>query len=223
MTVSNLSRPQMPDESMRFCDDTDLGALGFHTEAHDWRLPANLPAKPKGLALSPLKSSLEWIADELPILQYQSDWRVGLIPLLAALLMIAGLALISFRLPITTDSLLLLGTSMLLFLAYATHQLRQNRLIVDQYGVTYQRGTRSSKQQANYASADNRIPERPLAQISWQDLVGIASQRCFMGRVLVLMSRQGVDHRIQIAYLPMQQIDQLTRLLRSQLARRAQD
>lgn len=206
MNAPTLLQPRTTAQTLRFDDDTDLAALGFDTEAHDWRLPANLPTKPKGLALSAVQPSAGWIAQELPILQYQPDWRIWIVPLFSATLMLGCLGLISFRLSISHSILLMLVSLVLILLAWSSYCLRQQRLVVDRQGVSY-------------APASQR---QQTVQISWGDLVGIATERCFAGRTLILMSRHGVDHSIRIAYLPEQKADQLTRLLRHQLARRVQ-
>lgn len=204
MSISSTAGKKITDHLLRFDDETDLAALGLHTEAHDWRLPANLPAKPKGLALSAPKPSATWTEQELPILQYQPDWRVWIVPVFAFSLMLSCLGLISFRLPIANSVLVVLSITMLTILCWSIYNLRQQRLVVDQGGILY-----SSTATAQAA-----------AKIGWDDLVGISNQRCFAGRTLILMSRHGVDHSIRIAYLPAQKADQLTRLLRTQLARR---
>lgn len=193
------------EHCLRFDDDTDLAALGLNTEAHDWRLPANLPAKPKGLTLGGRQASAEWIEQELAILQYRPDWRVWIVPVFAFGLMLSCLSLASLRLSIDHSALLLMTSSMLLILAYTAYTLRQQRLTIDQHGIAYSATT----------DCQNRT------KIGWSDLVGIASERCFAGRTLILMSRNGVDHSIRIAYLPTQQVSQLIRLLRTQLARQA--
>lgn len=203
--------PQQPkhefEHCLRFDDDTDLAALGLNTEAHDWRLPANLPAKPKGLALGSRQTATRWIEQELEILQYRPDWRVWIVPVFAFSLMLSCLSLASLRLSIDNSVLLLMSSSMLLILAYSAYTLRQQRLTIDKHGVAYSATT----------------TRHGRTTIDWPDLVGIASERCFVGRTLILMSRNGVDHSIRIAYLPSQQASQLIRLLRTQLARQAHD
>lgn len=205
MSLSNTAEQHTTAQPVRFDDHTDLAALGWQTEAHDWRLPANLPEKPKGLALIAQRSAVEWMAQELPILQYQPDWRVWIVPIFAFTLMLSCLGLISFRLSMSSTALIVLGAGLMLVLAYSAYRLRQQRLIIDRDGIVY---------------ATDRTP-RPTAQIQWADLVGVASERCFAGRTLIVMSRHGVDHSIRIAYLPDQKADQLTRLLRTQLTRRS--
>lgn len=197
---------RLPENDLKPCilfdDDTDLAALGFSTEAHDWRLPANLPARPQGLALGVRSEPIEWLEQEVAILQYQPDWRVWIVPTLSFGLMLSCLGLISMRLELASGVLIGLAIAILLMLVYTAQLLRQQRLSVDRHGISYA------------ASTAHRI--------RWHDLVGIASERCFAGRTLIFMSRQGVDHSIRIAYLPAQQASQLVRLLRSQLARQAQ-
>lgn len=202
MSLSTQPPKHEIDQCIRFDDDTDLAALGLSTEAHDWRLPANLPAKPKGLALGLYQTSTEWIEQEFAILHYQPDWRVWIVPILAFSLMLSCLSLVSLRLPVANSVLLGLAVTMLLILTYTAQMLRQQRLMVDQHGVAYAAIT--------------------ARHIGWNDLVGITSERCFAGRTLILMSRHGVDHSIRMSYLPAQQANQLTRLLRTQLARRTQ-
>lgn len=203
VTVNRLKPPIADD--LRFDDQTDLTALGIDDEPHDWRLPANLPAKPKGLALGAAQPATTWVTQEVSILQYQPDWRVWIVPMFATILMLGCLGLISFRLPIANSVLLILSLAMLTVLCWSIHGLRQQRLVIDQQGISYGITTE---------------PKSP-AQIGWDDLVGVAQQRCFAGRTLIVMSRHGVDHSIRIAYLPDHTADQLTRLLRTQLARRS--
>jgi len=202
-TAEILKKTQIPDD-LRFDDHTDLTALGIDAEPHDWRLPANLPAKPKGLALGAAPPAAKWIAQEVSILQYQSDWRIWIVPLCSATLMLCCLGLIGFRLSMSSSMLLMLCSLVLTLLGISVYHLRQPRLVVDQHGLSYGITTEPKSQ----------------TQIGWDDLVGITQQRCFAGRTLIAMSRHGVDHSIRIAYLPAQTADQLTRLLRTQLARR---
>jgi len=207
MTTISTAKPLSTD-SLRFDDHTDLTALGIDAEPHDWRLPANLPSNPKGLRLDAARSASTGITQEVSILHYQSDWRIWIVPTFSAVLMLCCLGLVGFRLSIGSSILLMLYSLVLTLLGWSVYGLRQQRLVVDRHGVSYR-------------STAVRSQAHSDAQIQWADLVGIASERCFAGRTLIVMSRHGVDHSIRIAYLPDQKADQLTRLLRTQLARRS--
>lgn len=205
MTTISTAKPLSTD-SLRFDDHTDLTALGIDAEPHDWRLPANLPSNPKGLRLDAARSASTGITQEVSILHYQSDWRIWIVPTFSAVLMLCCLGLVGFRLSIGSSILLMLYSLVLTLLGWSVYGLRQQRLVVDRHGVSYR-------------STAVRSQAHSDTQIQWADLVGIASERCFAGRTLIVMSRHGVDHSIRIAYLPDQKADQLTRLLRTQLAR----
>lgn len=206
-TADVLKKTPIPDD-LRFDDHTDLTALGIDTEPHDWRLPANLPATPKGLTLGAAQPATAWTAQEVSILHYQPDWRIWIVPVFCAILMLCCLGLVGVRLSIGNSILLMLYSLALTLLAGSIYGLRQQRLVVDRHGVSY-------------VSATMHRQARSDAQIQWADLVGIASERCFAGRTLIVMSRHGINHSIRIAYLPVQTADQLTRLLRTQIARRS--
>lgn len=211
MTTTDVIKRKQGSADLRFDDHTDLTALGIDIEPHDWRLPANLPSNPKGLRLDAARSASTGITQEVSILHYQSDWRIWIVPTFSAVLMLCCLGLVGFRLSMGSSVLLMLCSLVLTLLAWSVYGLKQQRLVVDRHGVSYQHAL-TPDQQHQHAKA---------VQIPWTDLVGIASERCFAGRTLILMSRHGVDHSIRITYLPEQKIDQLTRLLRTQLARRS--
>lgn len=215
MTTTDVIKRKQSSGDLRFDDHTDLTALGVDAEPHDWRLPANLPSKPKGLRLDAARPAVTGSTQEVSILHYQPDWRIWIVPTFSAILMLFCLGLVSFRLSIGSSVLLMLYSLVLTLLAWSMYGLRQQRLVVDRHGVSYR-----------HAMAQDTLHQYPqqhakTLQIPWGDLVGIASERCFAGRTLIVMSRHGVDHSIRIAYLPEQKADQLTRLLRTQLARRS--
>lgn len=193
-----VERPNTEERTLRFDDHTDVTAFGISLEETSYRVPANLPVRPEGLALH-VPQQHDQPASPSPHAQYfVLNWTVWLAPCAAFALLLASGALIALR--VQSWWLLLPALMLLVGFVWSCWDLAQHRLWIDESGIGFGH------------------PQRLSRHITWQMLVGIDQRRCVGGQVLILMHHKGADHSLEVAHLA--QLPQIKRLILSQQQRR---
>lgn len=198
-SLPEVERPEIKERTLRFDDHTDVTAFGISLEEASYRVPANLPLRPEGLALQTPRYPHD-IPQPSPHAQFfHLQWSVWLAPSVALLLLLVSVGLIAFR----VQSLWLMVPTVLVCAGFvwSCWDLAQHRLWIDDAGIGFGRR------------------ERPLHYMSWSMLAGIDQRRCLGGQVLVLMHQHHADQRIEIAHLA--HIGQIKRLIWSHQQRLA--
>lgn len=198
-SVPEVERPEHKERTLRFDDHTDVAAFGISLEETSYRVPANLPVRPEGLALHTPHYRQEIPTPASHAQFFGLQWSVWLAPCAALLLLLLSVGLIAFR----VQSLWLILPTVLVCAGFvwSCWDLAQHRLWIDDAGIGF--GRRG----------------RPLHYMSWSMLAGIDQRRCLGGQVLILMHQQHTDQCIEIAHLA--QIGQIKRLIWSHQQRLA--